>query len=263
MQRIRTAICVILPLLAALWAGGAYLLALAIMVCAMAQWEFYSMFWPGSHRPFKTVGVVLGATLLIVVFWQDAQLALALIGLSFFASALLFLANWGRNTLFDAPQSFILLCGILYIPFLLGFAGYFSAFEQLLLIATAALSDTAAYFVGIQYGSRKIWPSVSPKKSVEGALGGLCASVLVCTLAGAFRGTASLWLFPLLGLYLGIAAQLGDFFESALKRSCAVKDSGGLLPGHGGILDRIDSLLFVIPAYMAISALIPFFSRLP
>jgi len=112
------------------------------------------------------------------------------------------------------------------------------------------ISDTAQYYVGSTFGRRRLAPTISPKKSVEGAVGGFVAGV------AAMVGIGRVWL-PLVSLpvlaaagaalvALGIA---GDLFESLLKRSANVKDSSALIPGHGGVLDRIDALLFVIPGY--------------
>lgn len=151
--------------------------------------------------------------------------------------------------------------GLLYVPMLIMPALNFSIHEQLLLICTAAGSDTVAYFFGMRFGKHKIWPKVSPKKSVEGSAAGLAASVVVAVCFGLAFGVPATGIsdYALLGLVLGVMAQLGDFFESALKRSRSVKDSGNVLPGHGGVLDRVDSLLFVIPTYECARALMTFF----
>ncbi len=111
-------------------------------------------------------------------------------------------------------------------------------------------SDTGAYFAGRAWGKRSLAPSLSPKKTVEGALGGLAGSVLV-----GIAIAVGLHLSPIfggvLGVVAGIAGPLGDLWESALKREAGIKDFGTLLPGHGGVLDRFDSLLFVAPfAYL-------------
>lgn len=116
-------------------------------------------------------------------------------------------------------------------------------------LATAFLSDSAAYFVGRAIGKRPLYAAVSPNKTIEGAFGGLFGGIL------AQVGMGMMWLLPELGwvdaVVLGIAGsavgQSGDLVESMIKRSCGVKDSGAVLPGHGGILDRVDALLFVAP----------------
>ena len=108
-------------------------------------------------------------------------------------------------------------------------------------------SDTFAYIFGCAFGKHKLMPAVSPKKSVEGAVAGFLGCILVVVILG------SCWLnFPVgkvlgLGLLVGIVAPLGDLVESILKRSCNIKDSGNFFPGHGGVLDRCDSLLFAVP----------------
>lgn len=104
--------------------------------------------------------------------------------------------------------------------------------------------DTFAYFVGVRFGKVHPWPGISPKKSREGTVGGFIGSILVIVLARGHLGITSLPVAVLLGLLVGGVGQLGDLAESALKRYVGVKDSGTLLPGHGGVLDRFDSLMF-------------------
>ena len=116
------------------------------------------------------------------------------------------------------------------------------------LLAAVALADTGAYFTGRAFGRRKLAPAVSPGKTVEGAVGGAVAVLAwsVCA-AALFDGAITRWL--LLGVAVFAAAVVGDLFESTLKRVRGVKDSGGILPGHGGILDRIDSVLPAAPVF--------------
>ena len=106
--------------------------------------------------------------------------------------------------------------------------------------------DTCAYFIGSRWGKRKLCPAVSPKKTVEGAVAGLAGSVAWATaLAGvfsAFMPIPPLWHFPLLGLLGGIAGQMGDLFASLVKRHCGIKDFSNIIPGHGGMMDRLDSV---------------------
>lgn len=108
-------------------------------------------------------------------------------------------------------------------------------------------TDTGAYLVGRQFGRHLLAPQVSPKKTVEGSVGGLLFSVTVAIISWRLIGGASWITYVVLGIIIGISAQIGDLFESALKRSAGVKDSGKIIPGHGGILDRFDSLIFALP----------------
>lgn len=119
-----------------------------------------------------------------------------------------------------------------------------------LLVLTVVISDTAQYYVGTLLGRTRFAPSISPKKSVEGAVGGLIAGTAALVLLGrwALPGIGPAWLAGLGPCLVGLGI-LGDLFESMLKRSAGVKDSSMLVPGHGGVLDRIDALLFAAPAY--------------
>jgi len=119
-------------------------------------------------------------------------------------------------------------------------AGYMWAFAA---VAGVWAYDAFAYFIGVRYGSSRPWPGISPKKSVEGVLGGLLGSTLVIALFHSYLQLALMGAITL-GLLVGLVGQLGDLAESALKRYVGVKDSGTLIPGHGGVLDRFDSVMF-------------------
>lgn len=129
--------------------------------------------------------------------------------------------------------------------------------ERLLFMAFVGIwvNDTGAFIVGSSIGKHRLFPSVSPKKSWEGFVGGFVATVLV-TIAIAsywFDDIFRLWQSALIGAVISVAATWGDLFESMLKRNAGVKDSGKIIPGHGGVLDRIDSVLFVLPALLILS----------
>ena len=118
------------------------------------------------------------------------------------------------------------------------------------LVATIAISDSAQYYTGRALGRRKLAPAVSPAKTVEGAIGGLIAATIAGALAGPWAAPA-IGIAAAAGLSLALAATgiVGDLFESMLKRSVSAKDSSALIPGHGGVLDRIDSYLFAAPIF--------------
>lgn len=239
--------------------GGAYLRIALALVSGLALFEFFQMFWPGRQKICtKTAGILLGVSLFCPVA-EGLSLPAILAAATLWAT-LSFLVDYGRGNDAARLENFAPLpLGLLYIPAILGLALSLSVREQFLVAAAAVVSDTAAYYTGCAFGKRKLWPRVSPKKSWEGSFGGFAASVAATVLiacapigGGPLLG---LGLFPwlLIAAVLNVAAQLGDLYESALKRTCKVKDSGGILPGHGGVLDRIDSILFVLAAYSLIT----------
>jgi phosphatidate cytidylyltransferase len=122
-----------------------------------------------------------------------------------------------------------------------------------LLMLTVIVSDTAQYYSGRAFGRRLLAPAISPKKTVEGAVGGLLFGAIVCAVLGAvWLPVVPLVLRAAIGVMIVALGVAGDLFESMLKRSAGVKDSSSLIPGHGGILDRIDALLFAAPVYYVV-----------
>jgi phosphatidate cytidylyltransferase len=119
----------------------------------------------------------------------------------------------------------------------------------LLLLVTIVISDSAQYYTGRAFGRRPLAPQISPKKTVEGAVGGVLFGTFAMAVGGHYVLAASIWMLALLGAAISLLGIVGDLFESLLKRSAGVKDSSHLIPGHGGVLDRIDSWLFAAPVY--------------
>ncbi len=143
--------------------------------------------------------------------------------------------------------------GWFYLPLLISYFAALHGLEHgrlwvLMVLMMTMLCDSCAYFVGTAFGKHRLYPQISPKKSIEGALGGFAGSVLSALIVVP-------WLIPEVsalsaagaGALVGVFGQLGDLFESMVKRSAEIKDSGTLFPGHGGMLDRLDSLLFAFP----------------
>jgi CDP-diglyceride synthetase len=238
---------------------GAWPLRIAVaLVAALALWEFLGMYWPaGIYNERKAITLVLGV---LIVFSQgvDALWTLGVIGLAFISVAMLFLFDYGRgNGEARLGHYSPMLHGLFYIPLLLQLALYLTPAEQWLVLLAAVAADTGGYYAGSMFGKHKLWPVVSPKKTWEGFFGGMALCVLVCTVLAAIAQSAgwrilnlSLWGWVVMGFVLYLAALFGDFFESALKRTLGVKDSSSFLPGHGGILDRIDSILFTVGAFL-------------
>jgi phosphatidate cytidylyltransferase len=228
------------------------LLVLAVMVLGLS--EYFRMCLPADRKP-EIIAALACGVLLTLVLQLDATLLTPVLTLVTFFFAILFLLRFQDVTVVIRHLALVLL-GLLYLPLLLGHLALlrglpFGKEWIFLVLFIVMLGDSAAYFIGMNFGKRKLYPAISPKKSVEGAIGGLVGSF-----AGAlffklsFFSVLSITDCLLLGVGLGVLGQLGDLFESMLKRSFGVKDSGTLIPGHGGILDRLDSLIFTFaPAY--------------
>lgn len=240
-------------LLVLLWRGPAWgWLLLLVMVDLLAHWEFLNLAGLASSG----LGVLnLGAGLFLLLSFAPGLPHLPLAGLLLSLFALLAYFLWAYEAY---PQLFLplgLSClGLLYLPLVLGHFYWLFLLPAgrwwlLWLLAVVFAGDTGAFYAGRWWGRRKLYPSVSPGKTVAGANGGLGASLVV----GLGLGR---WFFPNFGLgwlaglslVLAVVGQLGDLFESMLKRRAQIKDASQLLPGHGGLLDRLDSLGFAAVA---------------
>lgn len=205
-----------------------------------------------SYRGEQVVTALFGAGSVPLLVFGHADLFAFLSTSLFLLLAILFLFRF-KSIEQVHHQLGWLLFGLLYIPLLLGhliplrLLDYGQEWIFLTLVVIMGC-DSFAYFIGRQFGRRKLYEAVSPNKSIEGALGGLAGSVLAVLIAKySFLPFLGFIDGLMIGLLLGTAGQLGDLFESLLKRACGVKDSGNIIPGHGGMLDRLDSLLFAFP----------------
>ena len=252
-KRVLTA-AVALPLLILLILKGSFFLfsCFIFLLCFLGLLEYYRMALP-ARRLEGLAAALAGALLPLAFLYHEPLRLLFVMTLLVLSSGLLFLFRTGdiRQT---AGEAALFLMGFLYVPLLLGhlllLRGVQYGIEWILLLLVIVMSgDTGAYYTGSSFGRRKLYPAVSPNKSVEGALGGLAGS-LAGALIVKFTFFQELAVADAIAtaLLLGILGQLGDLFESLLKRSFGVKDSGMIIPGHGGILDRLDSILFAAPA---------------
>ena len=232
--------------------GGALLFAslLAVFSC-IGITEFYRMALP-DRKTEARLAALSGAALVFTPFAASDRFTLAAVGVLFLAFALLFLFRI-RNIADAAREVAYALLAFLYIPFLLMHLVLIRqtpyGIQWLLVIMLIVMTnDSAAYYTGSAFGKTRLYALVSPKKSIEGALGGLAGSVCG-TLLAKFTFFPQLTFVDVFAtaLVIGILGQVGDLFESLLKRSFGVKDSGTIIPGHGGVLDRLDSILFAAP----------------
>jgi phosphatidate cytidylyltransferase len=239
----------------------------------VAAWELYRLARAGGVQPMAAVGIPLAAALPLVTAMQPRGAFTISPGLAAGALLLVFtLAIWLRpaegrplsavaTTLFGAFYTGGLLSFGLAIRYHRFVADDHGGVALVLLpVLLTWATDIGAYVIGRLLGRRKLIPAVSPGKTIAGAIGGVVASVGVCWLYVGYvlRPVAQLGMAPqtvvLFAVAISIAAQLGDLAESLLKREAGVKNSSALIPGHGGMLDRIDSLLFVLPvAYVLFS----------
>ena len=205
--------------------------------------------WPETLRQLGSLGLEVGQ----FVFSGPSVRVVAFGCIVWLFGRLVF--QHGKFHLDDLAMTFT---AILYIPFLMSFVAQVRGMrhgEWLIwcIMIGAIVTDTFCYFAGVTLGRRKLLPEVSPKKTVEGAIGGVIGCTAFMTAFGflvpqAVRADVSWVQFLLMGLLCGVISQLGDWSASAIKRSAGIKDFGKLIPGHGGILDRLDSILFVAPA---------------
>lgn len=248
---------VALPILIFLIYKGGLLFSLAITVVSfIGMWEYFQIVWRKDARPLaqalSVTGIVLGALVILSIHFHLYPLIFFIFSLAIILPAFLSISQFQADA--DIPR-FVAFhaMGVVYIPLSLALMIAIRNTEMglvwiYLIICVVFAGDTGAYYAGTYFGRIKLCPNVSPGKTVVGALGGLGANLIVGFIGQHFWLPEVHWeKVALLVIAIGIAGQVGDLFESMLKRSADVKDSGNLLPGHGGVLDRIDALLFGVP----------------
>lgn len=240
---------VMIPLLAILYFGGYVLTATCFLIGIMGVREFYNGFHAMGVKPNYGIAVAAAVALyLINIFGEKSEWYM----LWFFGVVLvsmLYLFNIEHRKLEDAMAT---ITGIFYVVF---FSFHVVLVDQTgpyglmlwLIVITAFGTDIMAYFSGYLLGKHKLCPHISPKKTIEGSIGGVLGSVILSGLFGWFFLPDLLIHCLVIGVLGGIVSQFGDLTASIFKRKMGIKDYGHLIPGHGGILDRFDSVLFTGP----------------
>jgi phosphatidate cytidylyltransferase len=242
------AVAVPLLILVIGWGSDLLFSGVLFLVALGALSEYFAMVLPG-HRKEQVLGVLFGMALFLWLVLPEApmsELGLGVLLVGFFSVYLVFgggleekLRRLGWSLLGAFYLGYLLPYWVLLFRLPNGRAWVF------LILAVIMTGDTLAFFIGRSFGRRKLAPELSPGKTLEGAVGYLAGSVLAGWLVAPFLTLESSAIeIAALSLVLGLMGQIGDLFESWLKRAFAVKDSGALLPGHGGLLDRLDSLIF-------------------
>ena len=251
-QRVITGLIVLSISIAAIWFGTPWFTLLVTAIAFVGIIEFYRMATSADIQPLIHCGIVSAVLLAFIPHCQYTGAAPFLLTLVVVISLI-----W---SLFRSPKERAFhnwawtMAGILYIGWMLSFWVGLRILENgrewvFFAVFTTAASDTSAFFVGRAWGKRRMAPTISPSKTWEGAIGGFLGALTLALILKAifslppFFLPVNYWQAALLGAAVSVLAQLGDLVESLLKRNTETKDSGKLLPGHGGILDRFDSFL--------------------
>jgi phosphatidate cytidylyltransferase len=225
---------------------------LIVFVIMIGMHEYLTMTFGKGHSLEKAEGFVFAMLIAVSFYAGDAVSSMAIVSFAFLISFFVYTVRI-KDQVFDIIPVMKLVFGILYIPLMMSHYILIRNSPQgvlwiFFILVLAFSGDVAAFYVGRTWGRRKLLPAVSPGKTVEGIVGLVFGSLIGCVVFQHF-------LFPqlpvchaaVMGIFGSILGQLGDLCESAIKRASGVKDSGSILPGHGGIMDRLDCLLFIGP----------------
>jgi phosphatidate cytidylyltransferase len=265
-KRLATAIVLGPLFLAAVAVGGVVFLGAVLAIVGFGAWEFYRLAGAKRPRPRTIAGIGLALLFPVLFFYAPASpLTIpGLVAVGVLGVALAQLLDAGADEALGSVSITVYgaaYVGLLFGHFILireigrlvpGMPYWWGAALVGLAVVLAWLNDSAAYVIGRRWGRHKLIPRVSPRKTVEGAAGALVVTMLVAVGVVLAAGSRMPLLTPAdglaIGALVGVAGPIGDLVESAFKRDAGVKDAGDIIPGHGGVLDRFDSLIAVAPA---------------
>ncbi len=250
-QRFITAILSLIVFVPIVYMGSAILTTAVAILGLVALFELFRM---REQSLISIEGLIASIAMLLIIIPSDQELfgTVYSADMLFYVCGLLLLVStvFSKNK-FNFDDAAMALLGSVYIGF--GFKYFLLIrFEGLRLLLLALFivwaTDIGAYLVGRKFGKNKLAPHISPNKTIEGSIGGILCALIVSTIYFfSYPLDFSFGMTVLLAILISVSGQLGDLVESALKRHYEVKDSGKILPGHGGILDRFDSILFAMP----------------
>jgi len=247
-KRILAGVIGIPLIISASYFGGIFFLIFSLIVTSFALWEYCEMFRTKGYHLFKLSALFFSIALMIISYLLNYRFEIIFLPVFIFITTAEILRKENRNPLNAA----IVIFGILYVtvPFMMlnSFVKNTSGFNVIIFLFILIWTcDTAAYFGGKYFGKHQLSP-ISPKKTWEGSATGFVFTVSAALIVHSIiPEKISLNDAVIMGIITGIFAQIGDLFESLIKRYCGVKDSSNIIPGHGGVLDRFDSLIFVTP----------------
>lgn len=241
---------ILIPIMLFLIISGGIIFKIGILFAtAIALYEYNGAFKHGENRamlPILIFGLLLN---IVIIFTNKVEYILP----SVYLISILSMGTAVINRKYSIASSAITIMGYIYTISFFSLLIFIRDFKDggaliWLVFIISWFSDTAAYYSGRFFGKRKLCPEVSPKKTIEGSIGGIIGSILGVLIWGYFSKRLSMWL-PLIamGVLGSVVAQMGDLVASLIKRYVGIKDFGNLMPGHGGILDRFDSILFTAP----------------
>ena len=224
--------------------GGLVLNIGVLFISIVGIYEFYNAMNKKEFKPIRALGYIFALGLFLINIKPSLMSLDFLIFISTIIMLFLLIVRKDLNII-DIGMT---LLGMLYVPFLMFHITYLDKSIYIWLIfITAWGTDTFAYIVGNLFGKKKLCTKLSPNKTIEGSIGGILGSILLTTIFSKYFYLTPLWKNILLSIIASIMAQIGDLTASKIKRVTGIKDYGYIMPGHGGILDRFDSILFTAP----------------
>lgn len=267
--RVLSSIFLVIMALVTIFCGGYLLTAILLFISMVAYKELSKAC--GIHTEGKHINALEGTGYLgilcyygAVVFAEEAVLSFLCVLFVLIASMFVYVFTFPR---FRAEQVMAAFFSFVYAPVMISFILQTRQMERGIYIVwmifiSSWICDSCAYLTGIKIGKHKLTPNLSPKKSIEGAIGGIVGSAVVGGLYGYFitekmsSEQDMIWIFVLISSVGAIVSQIGDLAASAIKRNHGIKDYGNLIPGHGGIMDRFDSVIFTAPMIYALAVLL-------
>lgn len=261
--RIISAIVGLLLLILTLILRGDYFYFFVMALALIAIYEYIHAFNQGGHHPGLSNGIIFTAGAFLILRFAPLPWTIAFVSLSLLA----LFAQYVVDKKMALDDVMITIMGYLYpslIMLAIAWAGSNADIEWYIILLLALIiamsTDTFAYFIGLLFGKHPLVPAISPKKTVEGSIGGTLAAVGFVIAAGfLFKKHLGVDIpvihLAVMGVLGAAAGQIGDLFASKIKRTCGIKDFGRIMPGHGGVMDRIDSVTFVfivVASYMAV-----------
>ncbi|MCT4545423.1 MAG: phosphatidate cytidylyltransferase [Vallitalea sp.] len=254
--RIISSIIALPILLVPLIFGGNILTLILFLVSILGLYEFYRAYKVNSLI-YKSIGYIAAVSYYCILIIDKSEYLQEFFGIFFLILLIIYVFMYPRYNLKDIMIIFI---GFFYVVYLLSYImlvrnnELYGAWLVWLIFIVAFGSDTVAYFVGITFGKHKLAVKLSPKKSIEGSIGGIVGAIILSVIYGCIllkigklSDTIILISFAVIGGVGSILGQIGDLAASGMKRQTSIKDFGTIMPGHGGILDRLDSIIFTAP----------------